>query len=227
MLQRKRQKRGKKRGISKISGSRVAFRARGMQVRLAPPLSPLKEIKNRDLSASAVDVTATSVGVHSAQLCILTQGTNNNQRIGRRVNLTSFQMKMFMFSQTGTGPYIIRILVVQQTDVSGSAITLNTVLQNTGNDNQAIVSPYNLDRTNDYNVLFDKVYTGSEAQSNDIIADKMFIRFPGEGISQLYSAAGGSLTTLQQNNLNLFAISTSPALTAPQLAYFARTRYYG
>ncbi len=188
------------------------------------------EMKFFDTSlAQASTVTWTVI---SQNLCVPTQGTGNQQRIGSKITIHSFNFRMFLSSnavesQTTPTPQIMSRVFVG-INVGGGTVT-NTSVMDTGSTSQ-LLSWRNIDHTEDHTMIKDFRLLVKPSDMNEGSAN---LFAAGTTISEVVSWTKvwpnglpmkfvTAADTLARNGLFMMLVSTA---TGAVLNIETRTRY--
>ncbi len=125
--------------------------------------SPERKYEDTAISGNVPSITPT---VTPALLTGIEEGTDNNQRVGRRVMLTSAQIRLSFEGIRDSGSNhntsIIRILLVQDTQYDaavGAPPTLADVLDQTITSNVLVFNDLQIQGTKRFRTLWDKIFT--------------------------------------------------------------------
>lgn len=162
----------------------------------------------------------------TGQLCIIPQGVNESERVGRKVTIKHIMMRGFLIPVAGTwtgGSEVIRLMLVQDTQCNGAAATwsgANGVLES-----DTVHAFRNLENSNRFKILKDW-YTVLNAQAgvttsfNQTTRTFFFSKNCSIPIEWDSVATTGALTTIRSNNLFLIARGAND----DQVAYSGVTR---
>lgn len=165
-------------------------------------------------------------------------GTQNYNRVGRKIALSSLQFKGYVYPEalaTGYPNYAVRVVIVYDNQSNGAAPTwANVVLSqdNAGTSSSAVFDCYNLDNRERFNILHDFTIacpaynsTATTADNNSFLIDE-FINL--HDIPTIYNAGtAGTIADIQTGALYAFWVSTLPfAATGIDLDISYRTIFY-
>lgn len=157
----------------------------------------------------------------------IAQGDDNNNRSGNVVTARSLEIRADIW---GNGldlfnGVVVRALLVQDKENTGTAPTVADILQVTGTT-QSVVSPYHVDHLPRYNIMMDRVLTFKAHNSltaTTYIPDRHQLIKKIRLNSKLHFTANGA-TNVYKNALYLVFISDS-ATNDPQVTWYTRLGY--
>lgn len=159
----------------------------------------------------------------------ITQGTNENQRVGTQIMLKYFRLRVRAIGlNTSTNSSVqIRVLLVRGNAENGTIPTVATTLTTLGTAN-ATITPYNWDNKSKQNVLYDKMVTVASGFSPSVSAgwqnDKMFMKNVKLNFKSTYGP-GTTPASALNHGLYLILISDTTSANAPSIGCDSRLVY--
>lgn len=183
------------------------------------------ELKNND-RAIDVQIDASAEIPQNGQMCFIPQGVADNERIGRKLVIKSFQLRGTLQMGGGvantSGSVPVYMYVIQDRQTNGAVATPSQVL--TGADfSTALV---NLDNKRRFRIIKRMVFTIERAVTN-ANAIQVVDYFTTLDIPVEYSGSSGELSEQTTNNLFLM-FGTGPSLAFDDTITFkgnTRIRY--
>lgn len=184
------------------------FRTGGFYGRYNTPGSTEKKYYDSSLSL-LFDATPEYV----TYLPSIVQGTGETQRIGRKVNITSIQLRIRLTQATTAGRYAVRLVLVWDRQFNGSAPTWDEVFAGSGG---AMNFP-NLSNTERFRVLKDWMWGGGAGAAttsdnwaslaNTVYAHNTRIinYYRKCNISMEFNGTSGGSSEIKSNNIFLMA----------------------
>lgn len=179
-----------------------------------------QETKYHDLSLASQPYLVAMASTTIVDLCAISQGTQDIQRIGDKIRLRSLDMRVQILCADSTN--VVRFIIFQwhpnttitATDPQGSQIIADTATY-------PFLSNYVHDYQNQFIVVYDKVW-GSELTS-DSANRVMHIRPSLKYVRKQVNYTGA--TTSGSDKLYLLMVSDSGSATHPSVKVQARIRY--
>lgn len=180
------------------------------------------ELKHHDVVENRRELFNSFLSTAMYNLTSISQGTQDTQRIGDRIQLKSILVRLLL--QYNTNPQdrtpLIRIIVFQWKEDNGAVAPLpQNILQSaTGGVPGDVLRPYTLDTNQTYKVLFDKIFSlsinaGSDTIVSDIYINKKFgklIEYSNAvttGTNQIY------LMAVTSDNIGITTLGELPLMT--------------
>lgn len=152
--------------------------------------------------------------LQTQQLCLIAQGTNDNQRIGNSIKITSIMIRGFVtFNQTATAS-MCRMILVWDKQANEAALTAGDLLES-----EDVSSNLNIDNGKRFTVLWDKYFT--LYAEKPIIAIKYYRKLNHK---IRYDNAAAAITSITEGNLCLVRISNE-SVNYPVASLDMRLRY--
>ncbi len=196
------------RGFGKRKGMSTPVVIRPIVVQNGPNV----ELKFFDLDVDDTAIAATGT-IASSSLNLIAQGTDENERIGRKVTIKSvfirFEVRLPTQTQGANASDVARIIVYQDKQANGAAATVLGILESANYQ-----SFNNLTNRKRFRTLMDRTYDlvaaagGGDGTTEDygqvIISDTLFkkVNIPIE-----FNATVGAITELNSNNIGILTIS--------------------
>lgn len=180
------------------------------------------ELKYKD--TTSLFTTDASTGQIAGTLNGIAQGTTDVTRIGNKITVTSIHLRLLVAVDDWLGAYFngvnCRIIVYVDRQCNGLAAAVTDILKTA-----SILSWRNLDQADRFQILKDKIYTGTPGASNDahsgacakIYKWNKLIRVPIH-----FSGTTGATTEIRSNNIGILCISDTAAANC---TIFSRIRY--
>lgn len=158
-------------------------------------------------------------------------GSENNNRIGRKVLLKSLYLRLFISKVAGTAQnysFPVRILIVYDRQTNGAAPALSDILSSaTG---AAVESPNNLNNVDRFYTCYDitrEVQVTGGNSTNYTFTGVYMTKYCKLNLPQTFkSSAGTTVSDIATGSMYLFAIADSTAATAIcSVAGIARLRF--
>ncbi len=149
------------------------------------------------------------------------QGNGDSERIGRKMQMTSFQVNLHF--KEGTDSCIQRVMIILVPDNGGTQVDVDQILHITVQE-RAVISPWKMSGLLKYRVLFDKIYPVSPGDS----ADEMILQIR-QKLNKIttYNGAGATYASVANNALWMYTFTSSNlAGVAPIINYASRVRYF-
>lgn len=183
------------------------------KARLVPLALPSAEQKYFDTNLGPLVAAAT--GAIYPSLVLVPQGVRENERIGRKLTLSSIALRFYSGNTTNTNE-IFRVIVYQDKQCNGAAAVPTDILS-TG----SVFSFNNLFNKNRFRVLREKTVrlTCDTTTAQPFHNNEMFIKC---NIPVEYSAGLGAITELRSNNIGILIISLNGNVSCDGIA---RVRY--
>lgn len=204
-------------------------------------LNPIEK-KVNDLNTDAAGgQTITSAGWFQS-MSLIAVGSDFTQRIGRKIFINYFSMKLFLKPQALAAPGVcvnavdftgcqLRLMLIYDTQPNGAYPGVNDILW-TNVGNRQPFSLINLNNRDRFHVFWDKLFvfdpldvTQGVAGTKLSYAVKKFIRIKKETI---YSNVLSDIASISTGNLFLFGLSNIALSTdnaCPCISYHARIRF--
>lgn len=203
-------------------------------------------VRNRSVTGvriekKVIDINSTSYAVENTgtQLQLLNgcvAGSQIFNRIGRKINLKSLQIRGFIFGDASTGVTRVRMVIVFDKQANGAAPTWANIMQSqniagtTASDVNAMV---NLDNRDRFEIIRDLTYTlgpwsdtatQSYAAGTQIVNIDEFMKL-GNRETVYNAGTAGTIGDIQSGSLYMFLISNQPAATGAAANLAFRTRF--
>lgn len=196
-----------------VKRSNVNARVAGLEKsvrKLAIKEAKMKETKFLDAAANGTTVTTTATvnGIFT-----LPVGTGDSQRVGNRVWMKSFFLRLAVTPNATAGLNFLRFIVFKDRQCNGSAPAASDLLTSSTN----YLSPLLMDNNMRFKILFDRIYT-VDSDATGAQVDKVYrkLKFPVE-FQDTTSAA-------ISNGLFILMISDQ-ATNGPTVSYQSRLKY--
>ena len=192
-------------------------RARGTLIRV--------EKKFFDASDS---ISVPSAGDVKASLCLVTQGTGDTNRIGRKIFPTAVGIKgrlSYTPATTGIASDFVRIIVFADKQCNGATATVTDLLQSANYN-----SYRNLDNLERFDFLHDHVYSlqitaGTPTATSSVVHTplNLYLDLASKNYQINYDASAGAITDLTSLNIGVMAIGLIDGTST--LDYISRLRF--
>lgn len=176
--------------------------------------APERKFMHTQITGSAVSSTFSSTS-----LVLIDEGTGVSDRIGRKIVVTSIQIKFACTQNTNAANTFLRLLIVKDKQANEGGITGTDLLYDTS-VYDAVVSSYNLDQRYRFKVLRDRVFEMCETGESQRYY-KCYIKCH---IPITYDGTGNGQADLTSNNLCICMISNE-ATNTPSVTYDCVVRY--
>lgn len=177
------------------------------------------EKKNSDLSGSiSVPISSNWVApAASNTINLIAQGTADNQRIGRKITMTSFQMR-WSFGPLTTGGSPLRVLVVYDKQSNSALPATIEVLEQ-----DDFHSPMSLGHADRYVILQSFITEPISLGNNLIVAGECYKKM---GLDTMYGGTTAAITSVNTGSVFIMVCQQGGILTGtPLFKYYARIRY--
>lgn len=175
----------------------------------------ITEYKYATQTKALTEVTSTAAFTLLNGLAL---GNDYNNRVGRKVNWWSLQLKMLIKGDTGGVPENLRMLVVKDKQPNGAEFGITDLL-----DAATMYSQKNLNNRSRFTILADRVYNIDGVTKLEC-SDKAFFRFKGKTQTTYNSGATAVIGSIETNSLYLVLVS-DVAANGPDVAFTARFKY--
>lgn len=170
---------------------------------------------------------ATGSIINAGTINVIPQGDTQSQREGRIATITSiqFRMRAILASAAEASPEdSLRIIVYLDQQCNGATATVAQILQTT-----SFLSPYNLENSGRFRILYDKVTTynvtaGATTAYNTPIKYLKWYKKCNIPIVFDNTATTGAIATIRTNNIGVMMITESALMSVDQ---YYRLRFYG
>lgn len=196
------------------TGNYVQFRSFG---------SGARELKFIDTNFSSVNVTTTGT---TNLINGVAQGTDYNQRIGRKTLMKSFLCNITLFpNSTSQNGDFVRLLVLYDTQCNSAAVPATTDILVAADVN----APMNLNNRDRFHILMDKKYTfnpatyttGNVTGGNPVT--RWCTKYKKLNKETIYSGTGATTGSIQTGSILFFAISSGGTILTN---FYFRVRFY-
>lgn len=220
LYKRRYNKRTKRYYYQKRRGNIYARRTTNKALRLARYAVKHLNVEYKIADRAGVGVTLGTPYING--LTNIAQGTSPSQREGRRVELKKMILKVyFELNDTTPTATMIRMLVVRKINNDAAANPPITDILNFASVN----SLRNLDNTDNYKVLYDRVYSmdPNSQKFRHLVVPFSWAQY---GIKQVYrlAATTGSTVDIERNSLFIIFIS-SETTNPPSVSWDTRIRF--
>lgn len=132
------------------------------------PSKAHNEIKYHDLTLGSGVIGGTTIYPATGTLNLIAQGTGPNQRIGRKVTVTSIHFRGYVDNtiSTAASGFMMRVILYLDKQCNGAAAAGNDLLV----DSTILDSYRNLDNSGRFTFLYDKVMTLNPSIAYDSVA---------------------------------------------------------
>lgn len=209
--------------IKGISGTNYMYNKRQMR----------QEVKYNDINYVG---PLAPIGIMTSVLLDgVQQGTDYNQRIGRQINILSFELRYIFYNyQTLTNagyPTLIRMMLVRDRQSNGAVYTPGTLLQNITTPTTQCLSATNINTKDRFHIYWDKLIelnpmgapvaiTPSGTFPAAIRADKYYRKFT-RPIKVTYGGTAGTIGSINTNGLFLVILANDD----PDCEIYGRIRF--
>jgi hypothetical protein len=170
------------------------------------------ELKNLSASVINASIAATYTPY---PLNLVTQGTNANDRTGRRIRMERLLLTFDWVLNPSAPRDEYRVLVVYDKESRGSAPALSDVLTNTASTNASLISSYNQDNANRFVICFDKAehktatvcYHSADSFS---AAARWSHAISVPPNVHFYNTSAGTIADVDSGSLYMFVIGLTP-----------------
>lgn len=205
--------------VMKYKRRRLGITSRSLLMAKRALRSVKRDNKTRELKF--IDISRNNISSDEdgdlIDLVVSTQGTTTTTRVGNKIYLSSIQLKGILALNTLSSAIFRIIMIRDKSDVIG----IGDILQyySVGDQNVAVMSPYNRDHKLDYKVLFDKLYYMNSVKST---TSGFKIKKKLKCVCRLNDA-----DAVQNNQIKLFVVSstTTGAGTKPFFSIMSRIYY--
>jgi len=192
--------------------SRPRYRGRSLT---NPPTIDTPEKKNRDYSLTDLAIVPTTFWTPVTLLNSIDQGTTSSQRVGRKVQLKSIQMRWaFGFDNN----FSSRLLVVYDRDCNGVTPTMADILGPAAFPR--MTAPMNLANTDRFVVLHDEIV--NPAFGAGFTAGKFYKKI---NLPMLFTSTSLDVTSIREGGIFFMMGSTQNASPEPNIEFTSRIRY--
>lgn len=181
-----------------------------------------RETLNSKIESKHTDRSAQNIpdwsGVSSVlNLTSITGGSNEDQRVGEKVNCTKLQGKFTVYwNSAGVSAQQCRVMIVRDSQCQGTLLTVPDVLASTGNI-RAPISNYNIDLPGRYKVIYDRMVSVSANRENITLSVNKALN----NITH-YS---GPLSTDEAKGQLLLMFCSNVSVSGPTVEYTTRLYY--
>lgn len=211
---------------------RTGYWGRGFTGRRAAAGDAGPELKFHDVDVdqAAADISA-GVILNTSSINLIAQGTQENQRIGRKcvVRSINWRGKLQLIANAGSvlaSPESVRLMVVLDKQCNGAAPTVTGVLESA--DHQSFNNLANKSR---FRTLSDKTYdmnaiagAGNGTADDTAAYDCSFSFFKAVNLPLEFDSTAGAITEIRSNNLFILMIG-STAFSSVELESKMRLRF--
>jgi len=157
----------------------------------------------------------------------ITEGAGQSQRIGRKILINMIIIRLDFELANSTSATVthevIRIILLVDHQANGAAASFGTIYEATDHNGFR-----NLDNPRRFTILWDKVFMmhpTTQVGTSSIIMVKNVRYVKNVRIPVIYSAATGELSTIRQNNIQLWVVSKHGSRVSVQGR--VRIRFFG
>jgi len=183
-------------------------------------IGPGSEKKNADLAGSIAIGTGSSTWIAPATanvVNLISQGAADNQRVGRKIQMTSFQMR-WSFGPLTTGGSPLRVLVVYDKQTNTSLPGTIEVLEQ-----DDFHSPMSLAHADRYVILQSFITDPISLGNNLVVAGECYKKM---GLEAVYSGSTAVIGSVITGSVFIMVCQQGGILTgSPIFKYYARIRY--
>ncbi len=186
-------------------------------LKIALATKKLLNVEYKHLDTTATATLGTTMAINA--LCIPQQGDSNSERIGNSIRMKSLLARFHIGINASATASHVRVLIVLDKQCNGSVVTAAEILEDTS-ATVSIVSPYAIDYTKRFRVLYDRVFRLNQADQREIYK-KVFMKL---NYHQQFDASTGGVADLTNKCLYLLRLSDESTNT-PNFQYYTRCRY--
>lgn len=191
-------------------------------------VTPVRASRTRPAELNFLDTNFPNVGVNSTGLLTLLNGmapgTTGSDRIGRRIRICSFQIRLVFQNDTASTFSHCRMILFMDKQANGAAPAITDLL--TSASPQAML---NLDNARRFRVLYDKdfVLIGNSTSPSNSVEGKRITYYRKTNIMTVYnSGSAGTIGDIETNSLYCLLIGSAASGTGDSAcAGFIRIRY--
>ena len=207
---------GKRRGYFRKTGFFGKFRG--------------EDAENKFHDVLLTNFQAEATGNLEDSLITISQGTGESQRIGRKINIVSMQLKYswsLAVAPSSSASNSVRAIVFVDKQTNGTAISIDDVIASA--TVAGIHGHYNLANEDRFDILWDKTWDLNRKASANTGAGSAGVSKIGEYRTTMdipieYSGTNGTITELRTNNIGLICFKVFAVDIAGLTAHF-RFRY--
>jgi len=193
-------------------GRGVAARSSGLEVKW-----------NDDVNSG--NLVGTAGAMIDTNLNLIANGTSDNQRIGKKITVTALHCNGYLLMDPGRitqlyGSQKMRLIVYLDKQCNGAAPNVRDILYDNGGGGVTINSFYNLDNSQRFKILHDKVYILRNGMYFDTVGGiargytgrvNIKIRLAPLNIPIEYSGTTGTITEVRSNCLGALIVGEESA----------------
>ncbi len=190
------------------------------------------EVKFFDFAKAITTMAVTGI-LTTPSCCLVAQGTDESERIGKRIQITNFLLRGIVkipssvtIADTANR---VRIMVFYDKQANNNAVAVTGTKMLSAD---SINKFRNLDNTRRFQILFDeiillKVQSGGGDGTSDRLGEtqEQFFFAKKCSIPINYDSTAGAITELTEGNIGIICWGDTFTTTAPQIEYSGRIRY--
>lgn len=180
--------------------------------------SKMIEWKNVDIGSQLTIAASTSTFSTPVMLNPVGQGSGNNDRLGRKIAMTKFQLRWERWQGTGV-PDPFRILVVYDRSPNLSTPAITDILSGNG-----ISTPVNLSNTDRFLILMDIYPCAQQGMTELYMCNKENRKF-NPALLAVWNASTGGVSALTTGGIWIFWCNTGQIGQSQTLQIYSRIRF--
>jgi len=178
-----------------------------------------QEKKNIDATTGGTPVFPSITNPVIIALPLIAEGTNADDRIGRKCKLVS--ISIIMRVTVDVNPALLRCMLVLDRQPNGALFNLSNLL--IASTTNPFIAPRNMNNAKRFKVL-KRWNLRVDPQGFGVTHSQQFIRL---GMSVQYNGVAAGIGTVSTNMLALVIVSSTAVLGGPVLEFYTRLRFVG
>lgn len=190
-----------------------------------------KERKTIDLGTFTLTaaVNGTVAGGSMQLLNGIAQGSDYNQRIGRRINIRSILIRMFISNGSTPASQPVRIILFHDAQTNGVDPTANDLLGSASAGGSSTTAVNNLSNRDRFRIMMDKIILlQTNGGTTSGTADRKYLmKYKKCNLLTTYGGTGATVGAIISGAIYLLAVSqfTLPSTNAPTIITETRIRF--
>jgi hypothetical protein len=187
------------------------------------------EVKNHDVAPVVQLVNELEVAGHIRLLNGIAQGTDSNERIGRKIRMKAIRVDGYVFAEDNTiSPHVIRLSIVCDKQTNGSAPLKAEIYEATSS-----LSFPNMDNKGRFRILATKnVFLGANNGLTPAVplapgGSRFSFYIPLKGLLCHYTGTGNLVTNIKTNGLYFVMASNNASTITSNVHFTSRLTYLG
>lgn len=202
-----------------LKKAKVAGKRKLVKDKVLRALKPEFDFKDTAMSSAAVSTTPVAFGPLNA----LSQGAAASDRVGRKIQVRSIEMRGYLYGDSAAVVNHVRLVVVQDKQANGAAPSWTDIY-----DSNLYYSLRNLAKKQRFKILWDKTYTlvGNSSAPQDTTSKHVQMYKKVNIQTDYNSGNAGTVADIDKNSIYVFAIALAGSGTGDmQWNGTARIRY--